>query len=98
MTVTDGYIQVAPDSSGKRIDNSVVTVAGQTVYRERVNIADPEEAAALAKVQDYLNGLENGLATRDVYAKELVGAIMLLTEEIHMLRTVMELHVGIKGD
>jgi hypothetical protein len=98
MTVIDGYIQVAPDSTGKKIDNSEVTVAAQTVYRERINIADPEEAAALAKVQDYLSGLENGLATRDVYAKALVSAIMLLCEEIHMLRTVMELHVGIKGD
>jgi hypothetical protein len=96
--VTDGYVQVAVDGAGKKLDNSVVTVDGQIVYRERVNVADPSEAENIAKVQDFTIGLEQGLITRDPYAREMLNAINYLTEEIRMLRMVMELHVGIKGD
>ena len=96
--IVDGYVQVAPDSSGKKIDNSVVTVGGNTAYRERVNVADPVEADGLARVQDFVDGTEQALVTRDAYTKEVLNALNYLTEEIHMLRMVMELHVGIKGD
>lgn len=37
--MTDAYIQVAPDSSGKQVDNSSLVIAGSTVYRQRTNIA-----------------------------------------------------------
>ena len=97
--VVDGLVQVALDGAGKKIDNSVVVQdGGDTVYRERVNISDPVDPNAHARVQDYIDGLENGLVTRDVYAVQILNALIYLTEEIHMLRQVMELHVGIKGD
>ena len=97
--VVDGIVQVALDGAGKKIDNSVVVQAGgDTVYRERINISDPVDPNAHARVQDFVDGLEQGLVTRDVYAKEVLNALIYLTEEIHMLRQVMELHVGIKGD
>ena len=97
--VVDGYVQVSPDSTGKKLDNSVVVqTGGATVYRERINISDPVDPNAHARVQDFVDGLEKGLLTRDIYAKEILNALIYLTEEIHMLRQVMELHVGIKGD
>jgi hypothetical protein len=97
--VTDGYVQVAADGAGKKLDNSVVVQdGGDTVYRERVNISDPVDANSHARVQDFVDGLEQGLVTRDVYAKDVLNAIRYLTEEIRALRTVMELHVGIQGD
>jgi hypothetical protein len=97
--VVDGLVQVAVDSTGKKIDNSVVIQdGGDTVYRERVNISDPVDPNAHARVQDFVDGLEQGLVTRDIYAKDILNALLYLTEEIHMLRQVMELHVGIKGD
>jgi hypothetical protein len=96
--VVDGVVQVAPDGAGKMLDNSVVVVGANTTYRERINISDPVDSSAHARVKDFIDGLEQGLVTRDVYAKEVLNALIYLTEEIHMLRQVMELHVGIKGD
>lgn len=34
--MTDAFIQIAPDSTGKKVDNSLLTVDGQQVYRQRV--------------------------------------------------------------
>jgi hypothetical protein len=34
--MSDAYIQITPDSDGKRIDNSLLTIDGQQVYRQRV--------------------------------------------------------------
>ena len=93
----DGIIQVAPDSTGKKLDNSVVVVGANVTYRERVNLTDPVDPAGIARVQDFVDGLEKGLVTRDIYAKELLNAIYNLIEEIKQLRTVMELHTGIEG-
>jgi len=95
---TDGNVQVAPDGAGKRLDNSVVVQDdGTTVYRERLNLSDPVDPNAHARIQDYINGLEQGLVTRDIYAEKLLNSINLLIEEIKQLRTVMELHTGIEG-
>ena len=35
--MSDGYVQIAHDSGGKLIDNSVFTRAGNTIYRQRVD-------------------------------------------------------------
>jgi hypothetical protein len=54
---TDSFVQVAPDSSGKKIDNSQVTVApiadpqnANTVQRQRVSLADPNDPTGVAPV------------------------------------------------
>jgi len=96
--VVDGLVQVGLDGVGKKLDNSVVVQdGGDTVYRERINISDPVEVNAHARVQDFLDGLEMGLVTRDVYAKDILNAVNYLIEEVSALRRVMELHVGIEG-
>jgi len=37
--MTDSFIQVAADSTGKKVDNEALTVAGSSVYRQRVQMA-----------------------------------------------------------
>src|ERR1700682_2999817 len=48
--MADGVVVVAPDSTGKKIDNSEITVGANTVERQRINIADPTSATAIATV------------------------------------------------
>lgn len=40
--MADGVIQIPPDGTGKLLDAVSVTVGGQTVYREKFVIADPQ--------------------------------------------------------
>ena len=47
----DGFVQVAPDSTGKKLDTSEVTTSQGVVERERVVIADDANAQAVAPVQ-----------------------------------------------
>jgi hypothetical protein len=48
--MADGYIQVYPDSTGKRIDASELTVNALTVERQRMALADNTGAANVAAV------------------------------------------------
>lgn len=48
--MADGIVQVAVDSTGKKIDTSEITVGANTVERQRVVIADPVTATQLADV------------------------------------------------
>lgn len=48
----DAFVQVQPDSSGKKVDTSELTVSSQTVERQRIVIADTTTGAALAAVRN----------------------------------------------
>lgn len=48
--MADATVQIPPDSTGKYIDNSSLTIGALTVHRQRGNIASPTVAAALADV------------------------------------------------
>lgn len=51
MATQDSYVQVAPDSTGKKIDNSQLTRAdGTVVQRQRVVIGDDTDPAQQATV------------------------------------------------
>jgi len=50
--MADAYTQVAPDSTGDKIDTSELTVGAHTVNRQRVVLADDSTAAGFAKVQN----------------------------------------------
>jgi len=50
MAVTEGSVQVPPDSTGKIIDTNELTRAAQTVERQNISIADPETDVAIAAV------------------------------------------------
>jgi hypothetical protein len=65
MPIVDGHIQVAADGGGKRVDNSVITRSTVDYYRQRINLADPETDAAIAKVGDSAPGASDyGLTVR----------------------------------
>lgn len=47
----DGFVQVAPDSTGKKIDNTEVTRNdGTIVERQRVVLADPDRLDAFVRI------------------------------------------------
>ena len=48
--MADGYIQVPPDSTGKKIDTAELTVGANTVERHRVVISDSTAATGFATV------------------------------------------------
>jgi hypothetical protein len=48
--MADGIVQVAPDSTGKKIDSSEITVGANLVERQRIVIASDSAAGALATV------------------------------------------------
>jgi hypothetical protein len=58
--MADATFQPYPDSTGKKIDLTSLTVGADTVYRERVNIGDPSGATALAAVT--AKGTQGGFA------------------------------------
>lgn len=48
--MADGFVQVAPDSTGKKIDASELLVGANTVERQRVVIGDPTNPGAFASI------------------------------------------------
>jgi hypothetical protein len=65
--MADGFVKVAPDSTGKIIDTSELTVNAQTVERQRVVLGDPTIAAALAVIANANPaGTEYGLVVRTI--------------------------------
>jgi hypothetical protein len=63
--MSDGTVQVAPDSTGKKVDTSELTVGANTVERQRIVIADDATAAALAAVKNTSpSGSEYGVVAR----------------------------------
>lgn len=50
--MTDAYVQLAADGPGKKVDTSELAVGLNTVERQRIVVADPATAAALAAVKN----------------------------------------------
>lgn len=48
--MADGYVGVAPDGFGKKVDTSELTVGGQTVERQRIVVSSDVTSGALASV------------------------------------------------
>ena len=48
--MADGTVGLLPDSTGKKVDVTELTVAGNTVERQRVNISSPTDPNAHAEV------------------------------------------------
>ena len=70
--MTDGIVQVAPDSTGKKVDTAEITVGANTVERQRIVIADNATAAALAVIRnsDPLDA-DYGLVVRDIIQQKV---------------------------
>jgi hypothetical protein len=50
--MANSFIQMPPDSTGKLLDTTSLTVGGNTVQRERLNLADPTSPTAIMAVKD----------------------------------------------
>lgn len=67
MAVTESVVQVAPDGTGKKIDNTQVTTSQGQVLRQNTVTADPETPGARQKVTNALPGpTDFGAAVREV--------------------------------
>lgn len=65
--MADSYIQVTPDSTGKKVDTSEITVGANVVERERDVLSDPVDPAGLAQVINTTPaGTEYGLVVRTI--------------------------------
>lgn len=69
--MADQYIGLAADGPGKKIDSSELTVSSQTVNRERMNLASPTVAAAIAEIVN----TTPGETAYGVIARALLNAI-----------------------
>lgn len=84
--MSDAFIQVDPDGSGKKMDTSEVTVGAHSVHRERVVISDPATAGNHAGVLDAEPASDaKGITTRVVgltaKLQEVIDALSDLTIE-----------------
>jgi hypothetical protein len=80
--VVDQFIQVAPDSTGKLLDNSQLTVSGNTVNRERINVSDPQDPVAHASVlQRTPLTSEYGVAVAAVADPQILSLLQQLLDE-----------------
>lgn len=67
MGATPGYVQVPPDSTGKKIDNTVVDTGAGTVERQVIVVADPSDPDGYAEVLAAdPTGTEGGLVVRPI--------------------------------
>ena len=48
--MADAYVGLASDGTGKKVDTSEIAVGAFTVERQRINLADPATAAAIASI------------------------------------------------
>jgi hypothetical protein len=88
----DSHVQVATDGSGKKVDNAALTRepatqggTGDTVYRQRVVLADDENARLQVRVQG-----EAGDGALQVEAKTLSD----IHGELVQIRELLQLLVG----
>lgn len=64
--MSDGIVQLQPDSSGKKVDTSEIEVGTNTVERQRINISDPTnpDGHAAVELPSSISGNEYGLVVR----------------------------------
>jgi len=49
--MADAFVQLAPDGSGKRVDNSSLTIAANTVYRQRISLGSDTATDLFATIK-----------------------------------------------
>jgi hypothetical protein len=81
--MADGFVQSSPDSTGKKVDTSELTVGANTVERQRTVIADDASAAGLAKVQNGTpGGSDYGLTVRTAGSVAVTGTFWQATQPV----------------
>ena len=87
MAVTDGQVQVAPDSTGAKVDTSDVTRTDDSrtvVDRQRVIQSDPEDPNAHAGVSG-----EQGRGASIVQAPEILQELQSIRELLYEVKELM---------
>jgi hypothetical protein len=78
------FIQLQTDGSGKRVDASQLTVAGNTVFRQSTGIADPDDANGIGAVTNFS-------PTGNTYGQVVRTAPGTVDEQIILLRRMVKL-------
>jgi hypothetical protein len=75
--MSDQFVQVAPDGAGKKIDVTEVTVGGDQVQRQRVNLSDPTDPDAHAAIvrRGDLTGEEHGVVTQTALLADMAESL-----------------------
>src|SRR5438093_119856 len=96
--MADSYVQVAPDSTGKKLDTSQLTQdSGDVVQRQRASIADDTNVNAHAKVVNTSpESTDFGLAVRIIADKlggtqaPILEVLQEILQELILLREAVE--------
>ena len=64
--MTDSYVQVNADGSGKKVDAEQVTVGANDVQRQRIQVAGAADDAIAAVQDSAVAGTEQGLVVRPI--------------------------------
>lgn len=92
--MADSVIVVPPDSNGKSLDTSQLTVGLNTVQRERMNISDPTLDVGLAKVTNTTAGASDyGLVVR--VAGAVGSSPTLYTELTQVTKASIKVTAGV---
>jgi|SRR6266581_450739 len=84
--MADSFVQVAPDSTGKKLDTAQLTQdAGDIVQRQRAIIADNTNVDNFATVTE--QSLQVGQNYRDRQLAELTNLQIAITNNIEMAAT-----------
>ena len=90
--MADGYVQVSPDSTGKKVDTAEVVVGSQTVERQRMVNASPTDPIGQAEVDTAatapLGDGAYGLLVRELREENALNQ-MLMTQIADMLALVL---------
>ncbi len=72
--MSESYVQVAPEGTGKKIDNELVeTTAGSLIYRQRVALAG-DAAASVQNTAELLERILIELRVHTVLLAQLAGS------------------------
>lgn len=92
MATQDSHVQVAPDSTGKKIDNAALTRepttlggTGDTIYRQRVVLGSDTDPSVQASPEG-----EVGRAALPVHSPVLDE----IRAELGMIRELLQLMIG----
>lgn len=89
--MADGYVQVAADGTGKKVDNAELTRAdGTVVERQRVAIGDDSDPTKQARVQDGQVWVDTGQYLRALAERSYIE----LMEQDYRMLAMNERHTG----
>lgn len=87
--MADNFVQVPAQGVGLKVDTTELTVNAQTVERQRINIADPVNAAGLATI--------TGQGSLNVAVNKLEDLMSRVITELTTIRIILAHISGVAG-